>query len=325
MKWQSANYDEVGALPYFTDIHINGFVGIDLLSATTVEEIHQIGRGLYAQGTIGWQPSLITSSPELVTRAIGLIEDARREQGDDEARILGIHLEGPFLSLEMAGTHPLDLLKSPDRDLISKYLASGTITMVTIAPELPGAIELIRFLSQMGVKVSIGHTNATKEIARDAFKAGATLVTHLFNRCSHDLVDVALEESDAQLMLIADGSHATDERISLAFDKAGDRIIATTDAISLAGTLEGLSDEEIKARGRVQFGEIEIEIRDGAAFRIDGVKAGSIATMRSLWERIARVVSPEAATEACATRPATLLGRPELASLEFGYPAQRWA
>jgi N-acetylglucosamine-6-phosphate deacetylase len=306
MRWETAQFDEEGAVPFFTDLHINGYGEIDLLNAKSVEEIHQLGRSLFNNGTVAYQPSLITAPIEDTLWAISLIESARREHGDDEAEILGIHLEGPFLAPEMAGAHPLEHLKTPDRELISKYLAAGTITMVTLAPELPGAIEMIRFLSMMGIKVSLGHTSATYEIAEAGFLAGASSVTHLYNRCSKDFVDFALNESDARLFLIADGSHVDDERIADTFQRAGDRIIATTDSISTRG-----------------LGEQRIEIRDGAAYRTDGVKAGSVATMRSLWERIARVVGVEAAIEACATRPAGFFGRPELGSVDFGYPAQR--
>lgn len=304
--WQQVGFDDIDVLPFFTDLHINGYGDVDLLRVESVDDVHKLGRFLYKNGTHAYQPSLITAPIEETLRAISFIESARRQRGDDEAEILGIHLEGPFLAPEMAGAHPVEYLKMPDRELISKYLAAGTITMVTLAPELPGAIELIAFLSMMGIKVSLGHTGATHEIARAGFRAGASSVTHLYNRCSKPFVDVAIDESDAKLFLIADGSHVDDERIADTFQRAGDRVIATTDSISTRG-----------------LGEQQIEIRDGAAYRTDGVKAGSIATMRSLWERIARVVGSEAATEACATRPACYLGRPELGSLSFGYPAQR--
>ena len=305
-RWEMSTYDAPSALPFFTDLHTNGQCQINLLTATSVEEIHSLGRNLYRQGIIAYQPSLITAPVDQTLNAISLIESARRERRDDEAEILGIHLEGPFLSSEMAGAHPREFLCLPDKELISCYLAAGTISMVTIAPELPGAIEMISFLKAMGVKVSLGHSNADRETARKAFATGATFVTHIYNRLSSDLVDVAVNESKAALMLIADGSHVSDERIVDLFERAGDRIVATTDSISAKG-----------------LGDQEVVIRDGAAFITDGTKAGSIATMRSLWERIATLVDPESATAACGVRPATLMGRPELAALEFGYPAQR--
>ena len=306
LRWESSTHDAPDAIPFFTDLHINGQGEIDLLSAKSVEDVHELGRSLYRQGTIAYQPSLITAPIDQTLNAVSLIESARRERGDDEAEILGIHLEGPFLSPEMAGVHPRDSLLLPDKELISRYLAAGTISMVTIAPELPGALEMISFLKAMGVKVSLGHSSADCETARRAFASGATFVTHIYNRLSSDLVDVALHESEAALMLIADGSHVSDDRIIDLFQKAGDRIVATTDSISTKG-----------------LGDQEVVTRDGAAFRIDGTKAGSIATMRSLWERIATLIDSESATSACGVRPATLFGRPELATLEFGYPAQR--
>ena len=97
------SHDETGALPFFADLHTNGQDDIDLLTAASVEEIHVLGRALYRQGTIAYQPSLITAPIDQTLKAISLIESARRERREDEAEILGIHLEGPFLSPEMAG------------------------------------------------------------------------------------------------------------------------------------------------------------------------------------------------------------------------------
>jgi N-acetylglucosamine-6-phosphate deacetylase len=306
MKWEVSEYDVTDAIPFFTDLHFNGQGEIDLLNAESVDEIHLLGERLFSQGTIAYQPSLVTAPIEKTLRAISMIESARRERRENEAEILGIHLEGPFLAPKMAGVHPISELKLPDRELLSQYMTAGTISMVTIAPELPGAMEMITFLSAMGIKVSIGHSSADRETTRKAFAAGASVVTHLYNRCSLDIVDIALGESDAMIFLITDGSHVSDERIVDGFNRAGDRIIATTDSISTKG-----------------LGDQEIVIRDGAAFRVDGTKAGSVATMRSLWEHIASLVDPESATRACAAHPAELLGRPELGILEFGYPAQR--
>ena len=306
MRWEAADFDEVAAIPFFVDLHLNGQNEIDLLNASSVDEIHELGERLFRQGTVAYQPSLVSAPIEKTLRAISLIESARRERRDDEAEILGIHLEGPFLSPEMAGVHPIEHLKVPDRELISRYLTAGTISMVTLAPELPGAMEMITFLSALGIKVSLGHTSADRETARKAFDTGASVVTHLYNRSSLELVEIALDESEASIFLITDGSHVSDERIVDAFHRGKNRVIATTDSISIRS-----------------LGEQAIEIRDGAAFRVDGTKAGSIATMRSLWERITALVGPESATDACGIRPANLMGRGELVSLEFGYPAQR--
>jgi len=305
-SWRRVSHEDEAALPYFTDLHLNGAGDVDLLHAKSVDEIHQLGQALFSQGTVAYQPSLISAPRQQTLHAISLVESARRERRDDEAEILGIHLEGPFLAPEMAGAHPKEFLLEPSREVVSRYLSAGTITMVTLAPELPGAIELISFLTAMGVRVSIGHSNAKRKVAQEAFRAGASAVTHIYNRSSSELVEVALEESDATLMAIADGSHLSDDRIVDLFHRASDRIVATTDSVSTRG-----------------LGSHEVEIRDGVAFRSDGTKAGSTATMRRLWEKISALVDPENATAACASRPAAFMGRPELATLEFGYPAQR--
>jgi N-acetylglucosamine-6-phosphate deacetylase len=317
-QWELTNFDSDGALPLFVDLHLNGFAGIDLLSANSVDEIHAMNGALYQVGTGGYFASLITAPIEQTLGAISLIESARRERRDESAEILGIHLEGPFLSPEMAGVHPQQSLQRIDLEILSKYLAAGTISMVTLAPELPGAIDAIKFLTQMGVIVSLGHSAANRDIAKQAFAAGARSVTHIFNRCSPDLAQVAIEESDAFLQIILDGSHVSDEKALDLFSRAPDRIVAVTDALSIAGLGEGSH----------QLGGTEIEIRDGAAFAKSGeragTKAGSIATMRQCFEKIIDLgIDRELAVAACLERPAGIAGRSDLAELEFHRPAQR--
>jgi N-acetylglucosamine-6-phosphate deacetylase len=317
-RWELTSFDSEGALPLFIDLHLNGFNGIDLLSASSVDEIQEMNRALYEAGTGGYFASLITAPIDQTLTAISMIESARREAREGSAEILGIHLEGPFLSPEMAGVHPKESLQSIDLEILSKYLAAGTISMVTLAPELPGAISAIKFLSQMGVIVSLGHSAANRDVAKQAFAAGAKSVTHIFNRCSPDLAQVAIEESSAFLQIILDGNHVSDEKALDLFSRAPERIVAVTDALSIAGL----------AQGRHNLGGTEIEIRDGAAFAKSGeragTKAGSIATMRQCFEKIIDLgLGHEAAVAACIERPAEIAGRNDLGELAFHRPAHR--
>lgn len=315
--WKEVPIDHKNAIPFFLDLHINGFAGSDLLNFQHPSEISKIGRALFASGVGAYQPSLISAPLDQLLPAISLIDSARREQADDEAEILGIHLEGPFLNPTMRGAHRLESLQRPDLDLLRRLISSGTVTMITIAPELPGSLELIRFASSMGIHVSLGHSDADADIARRAFAAGADSVTHIFNRCSYDLATVALEESDCSIQFIADGSHIDENKILQIIEKASDRMIAVTDGTSFAGISLHEANQETK------FGDQRVILRDGAAFLEDGTKAGSIATMRECFERVHGLSgNRELARRATIDNPADFMGRGDLASLECGRPAQ---
>jgi N-acetylglucosamine-6-phosphate deacetylase len=201
------------AIPGFVDLQVNGHGGMDLLSAKTVSDIKQVSKSLYSQGVVGYLPTLITGPKSETLRVMALIENAKREAESDEAKILGIHLEGPFISTAKPGVHPLEHFQIPNLDLIGEYLRAGTVSIVTIAPELPGAIGVIKHLTAMGIVVSLGHSNATAEEAHAGFDAGAKTVTHLWNAMppmtlrSPGLVGVALERDDVTIQIIVDGVH----------------------------------------------------------------------------------------------------------------------
>ena len=132
------------AIPGFIDLQVNGHGGMDLLAAQSVADIKKVSRSLYAHGVIGYLPTLITGPIAETLRVISLIESAKREYEPGEAKILGVHLEGPFISPLKPGVHPLEYFRDPNNELMGEYLRAGTITLVTLAPELPGAIELDR-------------------------------------------------------------------------------------------------------------------------------------------------------------------------------------
>ena len=141
--------DDGIAIPGFIDLQVNGHGGMDLLAAESVADIKKVSRSLYANGVIGYLPTLITGPLDQTLKVISLIESAKREYEPGEAKILGIHLEGPFISTLKPGVHPLEYFRNPDNELMGNYLRAGTITLVTLAPELPGAIELITYLTSM--------------------------------------------------------------------------------------------------------------------------------------------------------------------------------
>ena len=304
------------AIPGFVDTQINGYFGVDLLNAD-VDEILAMGDALTRDGVIAYQPTLITSDFDQLRRAAANIDGARRATTTG-ARILGIHLEGPFLSPRRAGTHPVHHLRAPDLEHLRALLGAGEVAMVTIAPELPGSLELIRYCVDHGVKVSLGHSGATAEEARRSFDAGASAVTHLFNAMeplsarSPGLAGVALARPDVMVQIIADGVHVADEMLRLTFSAASQRCVLVSDAIAAAGV-----DREV-----VQLGDVTVLINDGEARRVDGTLAGSIGKLRdSLIRMRALGIEPADALRAVISRPAQLAAMTNIPSIRPGQSA----
>ena len=304
------------AIPGFVDAQINGYFGVDLLNAD-VDEILLMGDALARDGVIAYQPTLITSDFDQLRRAASRVAQARRRTTTG-ARILGTHLEGPFLSGRRSGTHPVNHLRAPDRALLTALLDLEDVTMMTIAPELPGALELISACVARGVRVSLGHSAATSEQAHRGFDAGASAVTHLFNAMepmsarSAGLAGVALSRPDVAVQMIADGVHVSKEMLRLTFCAAAQRCILVSDAIAAAGV-----DREV-----VQLGDVTVLINDGEARRVDGTLAGSIGKLRDGLTHVRSLgVDSLDALRAVISRPARLVGARDLASLRPGQRA----
>ncbi len=290
------------AIPLLVDAQVNGYAGVDVLEAD-VEQILHLADRLLADGVGAFQPTLITSALDDVERAARRVGEARRCQTSG-ARILGLHLEGPFLSPQRTGTHPVSHLRPADLSILERLLEMDRVSMITLAPELPGADELIKRCGERGVRVSLGHSAATAGQAERAFALGATCVTHLFNAMeptsarSPGLVGAALATPGVAIQMIADGVHVADEMLLLAFAAAPGRCSLVSDAIAAAACTEVT----------VMLGEVALTVRDGVARRDDGTIAGSIA---SLGEGLARLASIGVATldalNAVTYRPARLL------------------
>ena len=163
------------AVPGFVDLQVNGFAGVDFLSASAAD-YDRAGAALLAGGVTAYQPTFITAP------AATMIEALRALPADGgPPRILGAHVEGPFLSPERLGTHPREHRRDPDVALLQRLLDAGPVTELTLAPELPGSDALVRLALEHGVVVSAGHTNATAPEAHAAFDLGVSTVTHIFN------------------------------------------------------------------------------------------------------------------------------------------------
>src|SRR3954470_8191427 len=161
------------AVPGFVDAHINGFAGVDFLTASA-DGYRRAAEALAQTGVVAYQPTFITSPPEVLLAALGELAAAG-------PLMLGAHLEGPFLSPRWPGAHDPAYLLQPDLALIDELLAAGPVTMVTLAPELPGGLDLVGHLVARDVVVSCGHTDADAATAHAAFDAGARALTHVYN------------------------------------------------------------------------------------------------------------------------------------------------
>lgn len=289
--------------PQYIDLQVNGHGGIDLLSAKTVAEVREVSRSLFKFNVAGYLPTIITSSITSAMAAIELIEEVRKNPKSHEALILGIHLEGPFISKEKAGVHPLALIAAPDKDHLNKLIGAGLIKQVTIAPEIPGSLELIKYLVSRDIVVSLGHSNATKEQAEAGFSAGAKSVTHLFNGMpkppAQGLSAAAVERSDVMVQVIVDGVHVSDELLVQTLPKIMNRFIITNDAVAAAGL----------GTGEFNFGEVNVVVKDGQARSSDGKLAGGVASMDESLARLESLGIPrQKALDSATIRPCELIG-----------------
>lgn len=303
------------AVPGFVDAQVNGYAGIDALDADP-DALLAMGEALLRDGVMAYQPTLITAEIGQVLLAKRRIAEARRAARG--AAILGVHLEGPFISPARPGTHPVHRLRPPDAALLEELLDGDDVGMVTLAPELPGALELVELCRRRRVVVSLGHSAASASEAARAFSAGASAVTHLFNAMepllarAPGLAGAALTTSGVTVQLIADGVHVSDEMLQLAFSAAPGRCTLVSDAIAAAGIGDGT----------VRLGEVTVVVEDGVARRGDGTIAGSAGKLRDGLTRIGRLgVAPAEAVAAVTRRPARLTGSTRLGGLRPGDPA----
>lgn len=289
------------AVPGFVDLQVNGFGGVDF-ATTDADGYRRAGEALLATGVTAFQPTFITApEPDLVAALHEIPPDSVGP------RIVGAHLEGPFLSPERLGAHPASSRRDPDLELLERLLDAGPVTQMTLAPELDGALELVDALHARGVVASCGHSNATAAEAARAFDRGVRTVTHLFNAMrpfAHrdpGLAGAALARNDVVVQVILDGHHLADEAAKLVLQAAPGRIALVTDAVAATGVGEG----------RYRLGSVEVEVRDGVARRAeDGVLAGSVMTMLDGIRALHALGAPLADAVAAATAvPARVSGR----------------
>jgi N-acetylglucosamine-6-phosphate deacetylase len=257
------------AAPGFVDLHVHGIGGVDFASADGAG-YRRAGEALLASGVTSFRPTFVTAPVDELAASIAAVP-----RDGIGPRVLGCHVEGPFISPARLGMHPAAARRDPDLALLEQLLAAGPVAQMTLAPELPGALELVALLVARGVIVACGHTDATASEAHAGFDRGATVVTHLFNAMrpfSHrdpGIAGAALARDDVCVELILDGHHLADEAVSLAWAAAGGRVALVTDALQAAGMGDGTW----------RLGAVPVEVRDGVARTADGVLAGSVLTM----------------------------------------------
>ncbi len=294
------------AAPGFVDLQVNGFAGVDFLGASAAEW-RAAGEALLATGVTAFQPTFVTAPEEALV-------DALRSVPASPA-VVGAHLEGPFISARRLGAHPGAHRRDPDVALLDRLLDAGRVTMVTLAPELPGALELVARARRRGVVLSAGHTEATAAEAQAAFDAGVAAVSHVFNAMppirsrEPGVAGAALTRPGVVVQAIVDGRHLADETVRLVWAAAAGRVALVTDATAAAAA----------GPGRYRLGEAEIEVVDGAPRRADGTLAGSALTMLDAVRNLHALGVPLVEAIGAATAvPARLLGRPDLGVLEPG-------
>lgn len=306
------------AVPGFVDLHINGIAGIDFLAADP-DDYRSAGETLAGTGVVAYQPTFVSSDAGAYDEPLRAAGAAQAEEsGGGLPLILGVHLEGPFLSPEWPGAHDPEHLRLPDLELAERLLDAGPVTTMTLAPELPRALDLIERLVERGVIVSCGHSDADAEQAHAAFDRGARAMTHIHNAHRRwrprdpGVGGAALVRPEVAVQAIVDGVHLAPESAYSVFLAARERFCLVTDAIEAA----------MLDPGEYELGGRPVRLRDGAVRLPDGTLAGSVLTMD---EAIRNLVASGAgwidAVHAASTAPARVVGRDDLGRLAPGMPA----
>jgi len=271
-------------VPGFVDIHMHGGAGLDVMRAG-LGELPHLNQFLTTHGVTGYFPTTVAAPLDHTCVALERLADAIEARqtspaanGDGiQARPLGIHLEGPFLSHKRRGVHPPEYLVEPTLQVFERLwqAARGHVRMMTIAPELPGALEVIAEAARRKVCVSIGHSDAELEGARAGVRAGARHATHTFNAMrpldhrDPGILGEVLTDGQLSADIIADGIHLAPEVVQIFLREKGlERSVLITDAMAAAGMPDGT----------YQLGPIQVEVKDGKCMK-DGTLAGSVLTM----------------------------------------------
>jgi len=298
------------AVPGFLDIHIHGAGGHDVMEGEA-GALAAVTRKVAAFGTTSLLATTVTASPDDTCRAVaGIARYITQQHGSSEvhAEIIGIHFEGPFISQERRGVHPSRWIQSPSAEMLERFLqaAAGNARLITIAPEVLGAMPCIEAAQKAGLVISIGHTNANYEQARLAISRGARSATHTYNAMrpfSHrdpGVIGAVLTSPEINAELIADGIHVEEGAMKLLLQAKGtERVVLVSDGLSATGM----------ADGRYMLGDFEVTVSNGVCRNADGVLAGSTLTLdRALRNIVNLGFTLPSALLMLTLNPASLLG-----------------
>ncbi len=339
-------------VPGFIDVHVHGVEGVDVLDDQ--QAVARVAALLPKYGVTAFCPTSIACPPEQLSALLAGVQAARVARAPGSARVLPAHLESNFINPEFKGAQPISCLRLPGAqgppmrpeaaparsrrssrdssraeadaftggdilDVIAKHRSN--VGIVTLAPELPGGIDLVRDLVTHGLRVSLGHTGATYDEARAAIDAGARHATHLFNRMSlmssraPGVTGAVLESNAVAAELICDGVHVHPALMSMAIRaKTARRMMAITDGTAGAG---------LPAGSRTRIGDRPIVVTDRCALLEDGTLAGSTLSMDGAFRMLVNEVklSLADASRMCSTTPAEELGLPEQGAIAPGHAA----
>lgn len=306
-------------LPGFIDEHIHGAGGADAMDGTE-DALQTISEYVAKEGTTGFLATTMTQSPENIGKALKNVKTVREKGEYKGAEILGVHLEGPFISPKHVGAQPLEYVAKPAPETFDKYneISGGNIKVVTLAPEVEGGLDLVKHLAKIGVVASIGHTGAKFSDVEAAVAAGATNVTHTYNAQTPlhhreaGVVGAAMLIDELNCEMICDTIHVSVPAIKIFVkNKPHDKFTLITDAMRAKGMPDGLSE----------LGGQQVFVKNGEARLSDGTLAGSVLKMnvavKNLVEKVG--VSFTDAVDFASANPAKNLGLyDERGSIEVG-------
>ena len=323
-------------VPGFIDTHIHGVHGLDVLADAASGAVAAVAAVLPRYGVTGFLPTSVACTPDDLAIFLAAVGAAAADGTARGARVLGAHLESNFISADFKGAQPARCLRRPpapgeplERDgtftgaaiLATIDAHSGAVRIVTLAPELPGALDLVTRLTGRGHRVSLGHSAASVDEAQAAIAAGACHATHLFNRMpplthrAPGLAGAVLAADGVTCELVADGCHVHPAMMRVAIRAKGrGRVAAITDAAAVAGLPPGAT---------ARLGDATIRVGAHCAELADGTIAGSLTTMDAAFRLLVTAVglSVVDAAHLTATTPAAAAGRPDLGRLAVGHPA----
>jgi N-acetylglucosamine-6-phosphate deacetylase len=293
--------------PAFLDIHTHGAAGHDVMEGTP-DALAAVSRFLATRGVGRFLPTTVTAPVDRTLKSLEGIANAIETPHHEGATPIGIHLEGPFISHAKRGVHPPADILPPDIALFDRFqqAARGHIRLITIAPEIPGAIDLIAHAARQGVRVSLGHSNATSSETLPGIAAGASSATHTYNAMrpldhrDPGILGTVLDDDCLFAELICDGIHVAPEMVRLWLKAKGpDRAILVTDSMSATGMPDGT----------YMLGSFEVTVANGTCLS-NGHLAGSVLTMDRAVANLLQMTGAPLATAIgmASTNPAAMLG-----------------